>query len=195
MHFRPPYRALLGLLALPFFACVPAGSMDGVNADGTGGATSGEGGGDGPTADPGTCDAWKIAFCGATTRCSFDTKEECETDVGYAMCRQDAPLGKCAEALEDSKCDELPKDCDPRDIADRTLPTAVCEDLQAAACELSLTCGYELSYEGCLANQAAAQPCGEFTAVLPGYEECLDAYRTVPCDGTLPESCRGLLRR
>ncbi len=190
----PHSKLLLGFFALLFVGCVPVDSMDAAGQDGATGGTGG-GGDDGPTADPGTCNAWKISFCDASTRCSFNTEEECEADVGYVMCKADAPFAACAEALDDADCDELPKGCDPRDIADRSLPTQVCQDLQAATCEWSLTCGYELSYESCVASQAQAQPCGEFTAVLPGYEDCLAAYRTLPCDGTLPESCQGILRR
>jgi hypothetical protein len=197
-----PFRSLaLSVLLGPWsapFGCVPVQNMEGAEEDGAldgGDDQDPQGDGDGPNAEPGTCNAWKISLCDAVTRCSFDTQEECETDVGYVMCKADAPVGRCARELEDADCDELPKDCDARDIADRSLPQKVCQDLQEASCEWSLTCGYELSLEACLANQASVQPCSDFTAVLPGYEDCLEAVRFQPCNGTLPASCQGLLRR
>ncbi len=197
---RPLALLLLVGAANASFGCVPVDSMDAAqeDAEADGGDDQdpqGENDGEGPDAEPGSCNAWKISLCDAVTRCSFNTEEECETDVGYVMCQDDAPLARCARELEDADCDELPKDCEARDIADRSLPGQVCQDLQEASCEWSLTCGYELSLESCLANQAAAQPCSEFTAVLPGYEDCLEAVRFLPCDGTLPASCQGLLRR
>lgn len=145
--------------------------------------------------EPGSCNSWKVSYCDAVARCSFGTRKECETDVGYVMCLEDAPFGECAEAIDEASCGDMPAQCDPADIADRTLPTAVCQELQKEICEWSLFCGYDFSLEGCEADLARAQPCGEFTAVLPGYEECLADYKTLPCDVQLPPSCEGLLRR
>lgn len=159
---------------------------------------SGRGNSDDPQdtdSPPGSCNAWKIGYCNAVTRCSFESREQCELDVGYLMCRDDAPLGACIERMSEAECSAMPSDCRPAAIADRTLPTEVCRELQAEHCEWSLYCGYEFSLEGCQVNLAAAQPCTEFTAVLPGYEQCLEEYRTLPCNGQLPASCEGLLRR
>ncbi len=197
MHFTSRLRGALAFFVVlaACSACVPVDSMDAADEDDGWDGAGNDDPDDGPRGEPGSCDAWKISLCDAVTRCSFDTKDECETDIGYVMCKKDAPLARCAEKLSSASCSKLPKDCDARDIADRTLPGQVCQDLQEASCEWSLTCGYELSFESCLQDQRAAQACDEFTAVLPGYEECLAAVRRLPCDGQLPTACKGLLRR
>lgn len=191
----PELSALLLMGALFAAGCVPVGLEEPV--DGTGGASQGSGGSgsDLEPPEPGTCNAWKVSYCKAVARCSFDSRAKCETDVGYVMCLEDAPFGACAKALDEAKCDEMPDHCGPQTIADRTLPTSVCRDMQREICEWSLYCGYEFSLEGCQATLAQAQPCGEFTAVLPGYEQCLLDWRTLPCDVQMPPSCEGILRR
>lgn len=185
----------MGLAACALGGCLQV-ELDEMGPGGSGGASTGNG--DAPDrepVEPGSCNAWKVSYCDAVTRCSFGARQECEADVGYVMCQDDAPVGACAEALDEASCGKMPKDCTPADIADRTLPTAVCRALHEEICEWSLYCGYEYSLEGCQVNLARTQPCHEFTAVLPGYEECLAAYRTLPCDVATPPGCEGLLRR
>lgn len=167
----------------------PAGGTGGGGLDGDRDAEDRE------PVEPGSCNDWKVSYCDAVSRCSFGTRQECEIDVGYLMCREDAPFAECAQAIGEASCGNMPPGCGPADIADRTLPREVCQELQKEICEWRLYCGYDFSLEGCQINLAAAQPCGEFTAVLPGYEECLADYRRLPCDVEVPSSCEGLLRR
>lgn len=191
----PELAALVLIGALLAGGCVQVG-LEENGAEGSGG--SGSAGSDNPDTEepePGSCNAWKVSYCKAVSRCSFDSRAECEADVGYAMCLEDAPVAACAKALDGAKCDQMPSHCDPESIADRTLPTQVCRDLQREICEWSLFCGFEFSLEGCQTTLATSQPCGEFTAVLPGYEECLTDWRTLPCDQQMPPSCDGILRR
>lgn len=164
--------------------------------EGTGGDVGGDGNAnDREPVEPGSCNAWKVSYCDAVSRCSFGTRQKCELDVGYLMCREDAPVAECAEAIAEASCGNMPAGCGPADIADRTLPRQVCEDLQKEICEWRLFCGFDFTLEGCRLNLEAAQPCREFTAVLPGYEQCLEDYRRLPCDVQVPSSCEGLLRR
>lgn len=206
---RPGERVLAGVRWASVLTCgallLPVGclavELQDPEAEGTGGtgpsdgADDGENPGDREPVEPGSCNAWKVSYCDAVSRCSFGTRQECEIDVGYVMCREDAPVAECAEAIEEASCGDMPSGCSPTSIADRSLPTEVCQELQTEICEWSLYCGYDFSLEGCQIDLAAAQPCGEFTAVLPGYEECLADYRRLPCDVQVPPSCEGLLRR
>lgn len=148
----------------------------------------------------GTCHGWKFAYCEAIAQCdAFSSREQCEVDVGYVICREDAPLGECEAAidaaLEADRCEDLPPECSPTYIADRSTPQKLCEEMQAAICEYGLYCGLELSEDGCLDSLARTEPCSDFTAALPGAYECADAYSMLSCGSAMPEVCRGALRR
>lgn len=150
--------------------------------------------------EEGSCDAWKVAYCDAIDQCdAFSNQQECEIDVGYVRCKEDAPLSRCQleieEALSRDECGELPAGCTPTDIADRTVPTQSCERLHEEMCEWSLFCGYELSVESCMATKSTSEPCDQYTAVWPGITDCLDGWATLACDESAPEICRGLFRR
>lgn len=152
------------------------------------------------SAEPGSCNDWKISYCEAVESCSaFSTQKECEVDVGYVRCAQDAPFGSCRaridKALAEGACDELPTDCDPVEIADRSVPASECGDIYGAICEFGYFCGAELSIESCLASLQASSPCSQFTAVLPQSEACVDAISVQGCGDPLPAICTGVLRR
>ncbi|MCH2107955.1 MAG: hypothetical protein MK135_01390 [Polyangiaceae bacterium] len=147
----------------------------------------------------GTCNGWKLAYCDAVVTCSaFSARQECEDQIGYLICKDDAPYARCeAEiraAVEADDCDALPTDCNPQDLADREAPIAACQEIADAHCEWALTCGFELNYDSCRAELQATSPCENYTAVNPGLEECLQSYLTRSCDGDVPEACLGLLQ-
>lgn len=153
-----------------------------------------------PDAEPGSCSAWKFAYCDAIDACSaFETREECELDLGWLQCRDDAPLGACQEliedALKDEACEELPGECGPGAIADRSIVSQLCEEIHLAYCEHRLICGLEFSFDACLETIARVEPCDSFTSTLPGASDCAQAYTRAECDGKAPEVCIGVLRR
>lgn len=150
-------------------------------------------------ADPGTCDAWKISYCDAIEQCSaFTTHEECQVDVGYVRCWEDAPVGSCEEeinqALADDDCDALPSDCTPQEIADRTVPERICKEIYNALCEHDFFCGVNVSIETCVATLETGSPCSEYTAALPQAEDCPEAIGLLSCGDGLPAECQEVLR-
>ncbi len=147
----------------------------------------------------GTCHGWKYAYCDAIAECdAFSSREQCELDIGYVICRADAPLAECEAAIdaavEAKKCEDLPPACSPSVIADRTIPTQLCQDMHEAICEYGLYCGLELSLEGCMNSLARTEPCDAFTAAWPGAYECADAYSMLSCGESMPQVCLGSLR-
>jgi hypothetical protein len=149
--------------------------------------------------DPGTCDAWKISYCDAIEQCSaFATHEDCQVDVGYVRCHEDAPLGSCEEeineALADDDCQALPSDCTPQEIADRTVPAQICRDIYTALCEHDFFCGVTVSIETCVGALQTSSPCSEYTAVLPQGEDCPEAIELLACGDGLPAVCVEVLR-
>lgn len=173
----------------------PEGSQEQDDASGGGGTR------DTPDyeAEPGSCNDWKISYCEAVEECSaFSTTEDCQLDLGYVRCHEDAPYTSCQEridkALDEKSCKELPDDCNPADIADRTIPTQECRAIQDAICEFNLFCGYEFSTESCLASLETSAPCGAFTAVLPESESCVEAISMLGCSDPIPTICSGVLR-
>lgn len=153
-----------------------------------------------PDAEDGTCSAWKFAYCDAIDACSaFDTREQCELDLGWLVCLPDAPLQSCQEKIEkavkDKACDDLPQDCNPAEIADRSLPYQLCLDIHTSLCEYRLYCGLELSLDGCVETLNRTEPCDSFTSFLPTAVDCAEAFTTLACGDPLPEVCVGSLRR
>lgn len=155
----------------------------------------------GPTPDvePGSCDAWKVSYCKAVRACNaFETYDACAERVGYVRCLDDAPFGKCQKALdaavEKEKCEDLPKECGPMDLADRKEPVAACRSLYQAVCEWAFFCGIEVSEESCRQGLEISAPCANFTAVLPSAKKCIDAYKILGCFEPQPEICQGVLR-
>ncbi len=151
-----------------------------------------------PTGE-GTCDDWKFAYCDAIDACgAFTSREQCELDLGWLICRKDAPLGSCEQAIrtavKSDSCEELPLDCAPATIADRSLPTELCEDIHREMCEFRFFCGLEFSTEACLETLAHTEPCEEFTSFLPTAVECAEAYSTLGCEQGMPKVCAGALR-
>lgn len=149
--------------------------------------------------EEGSCNAWKVSYCDAIEQCdAFADREQCEIDIGYVRCKEDAPFAWCdteiRKSLKDDACGELPSECAPAEIADRTVPTQYCEDLHEEMCEWSLFCGYEVSVESCMATKDTSEPCDQYIAVWPGIEDCLEAWATLACDEAAPEICRGLFR-
>jgi len=150
-------------------------------------------------AEPGSCNDWKISYCEAVEECSaFSTSADCQLDLGYVRCHEDAPFTSCQERIDEAvrskSCEELPDDCNPSEIADRSVPTRECRAIHDAICEFNLFCGYEFSTESCLASLETSSPCGAFTAVLPESEACIDAISTLGCSDPFPGICAGVLR-
>lgn len=148
----------------------------------------------------GSCEAWKVSYCRAMDQCgAFGQSSDCELDVGYVQCAEDADFASCQKkidrALKKKSCESLPRGCGPQQIADRTGPGAICQALRQEICEHSLYCGTELSLETCLASLELQAPCSEYTAVLPEAEECLRSYQRLSCGATLPSACQGILRK
>jgi hypothetical protein len=169
------------------------------NGSSGGGATGGRSASD-PDVDPGSCDAWKVAYCNAVAACNaFESEESCKVRVGYVQCLEDAPVGDCADemdaAVEKERCEDLPQDCGPSDIADRTYPNRACNDLYEAFCERSLFCGTASDLESCQSGLNATDPCSSFTAVLPTYDDCLAGVKELACQEQTPASCTGVLQR
>lgn len=192
-----------GLLTLgAMMGCLPIDLGTG-GSTGTGGqSASDDKGEERPDYDvePGSCDAWKVAYCEAVDECSaFESHADCAERVGYVRCAEEAPIQRCQKdiekALDKKACKKLPDDCDPEEIADRTVPTRACRALYEAVCEWAYFCGLESSIESCSMGLSLATPCDQFTAVLPGLDECLDGYRKLACDERAPSACEGLLRR
>lgn len=191
--------ALLVGLSASSMACMELG-MGGTPS---GGDSSDEGDGDGDT-DSGeegaSCNDWKVAYCDALDACeTFSSREECENDVGFLVCKGDAPVDRChteiRAALREHACDDLPgSECAPEEVADRSLPKAACEALHQEVCELQLSCGLTYNTEECMAELGAADPCSEYYAVWPGIEPCLEAYPKLSCSDVLPDVCMGILR-
>ncbi len=151
------------------------------------------------TAEPGSCNAWKISYCNAIEECdAFSSHEECQIDVGYVRCLDSAPVAKCADeidrALEKKKCGELPSECTPQKVADRTVPTQLCEEIYRAMCDFNVFCGLEISVESCIAAMNVGAPCTEFTAAWPGAEVCPDLIDQMGCRAQIPSECVGVLR-
>jgi len=147
----------------------------------------------------GTCTSWKYAYCDAIEACSaFVSREQCELDLGWLDCKPDADLESCErriqEALSDDACEDLPDDCGPGTIADRSRPTALCEDIHHEMCEFRFFCGMEVSTEACLDTLSKTEPCAKFTSFLPTAFDCADAYSTLGCDEGMPAACVGALR-
>lgn len=175
--------------------CMELG-MGGTGSNG-GGDSSGNGDSDG---DGASCNDWKVAYCEALEECSaFSSRDECENDVGYVVCKEGAPVGKChseiRSALREGACSALPgSECTPEEVADRTAPKAACEALHAEVCELQLYCGLTYTTEECRSELSAADPCSNYYAVWPGIDACLEAYPKLGCHDSLPEVCMGILR-
>lgn len=151
------------------------------------------------TAEPGSCNAWKISYCKAIDECdAFSSQEECEIDVGYVRCLDSAPVAKCVDdidsALEKNKCGNLPSECTPEYIADRTIPTALCGEIYRAMCDFNVFCGLETSVESCISAMNVGAPCTEFTAAWPGAEVCPDLIDQMGCNAQIPSECVGVLR-
>ena len=157
--------------------------------------------GDESSPEEGSCDAWKISYCDAVAACeSFADREECENDVGFLVCHPEAPIARCQKeidaALDADECRELPgAECTPERVADRSYAVAACQAMHQEVCEWSLFCGIEQSYESCLANQDAADPCTEYFAVWPGIDPCLQGLSRLACNEPLPDVCRGIFRK
>lgn len=199
-------RFLVGLGAVAGLTsgCLQLG-LDGSGSSGSDSSGTGSKAGDDdeedddPEVEKGSCNAWKVSYCHAVDECgAFGDEKDCETDVGYVVCHEEAPYAKCQKdiesALKQNACKKLPDDCGPKDIADRREPTLACERIYEAICEWSFYCGTELSVESCLASLQASTPCGGFTAVLPGVDECIAAYRSLGCGDPSPDICYGILR-
>jgi len=147
----------------------------------------------------GTCTSWKYAYCDAIEACSaFVSREQCELDLGWLICRPDAELESCErrieDALNDDECEELPDDCGPSTIADRSRPTELCEDIHHEMCEFRFFCGLEFSTEACLDTLSKTEPCKAFTSFLPTAIDCAEAYSTLGCEEGMPPVCVGALR-
>ena len=147
-----------------------------------------------------SCNGWKIAFCDSVDACdAFTTRSECEADVGYIECKSNVDFGQCVydinQAIDSATCNQLPANCRPKDIADRTTPTAACEAIADSYCEWTLTCGGLETYDTCRARLSLEQPCSDYLAVQPGLEDCLAAYLRHPCISEIPTECSGLLRK
>lgn len=152
-----------------------------------------------PDAPEGSCNAWKYAYCDAIVACSaFVSREQCELDLGWLVCKESAPLGKCQQkierALEKEACEDLPKDCGPSEIADRTLVTELCENIHTEMCEFRFFCGLEFSTDACMDSLSQVEPCGAFTSFLPTAVDCAEAYSTLGCEQGMPPVCAGSLR-
>lgn len=152
-----------------------------------------------PNVEPGTCDGWKVSYCKAVRACNaFETYDACTERLGYVRCLDDAPFSRCQKeidaAVEKNKCEDLPEDCETVDIADRKEPVRVCRLLYQAACEWAFFCGIEVSEESCRQGLEFSNPCSNFTAVLPGADQCVDAYKVLGCFEPQPEICQGILR-
>jgi hypothetical protein len=152
-----------------------------------------------PDAPKGSCTAWKFAYCDAIEACdAFSDREQCELDLGWLVCRDDVPLGGCEQGIRDSldadDCDALPAKCGPSTIADRSLPTELCEEIHDAMCEFRFFCGLEFSKDACLETLSRTEPCSAFTSILPTAAYCAEAFKTLSCGSGLPEVCAGALR-
>lgn len=173
---------------------------------GMGGSGSSDSGGDSSDdeddadASETACNDWKVAYCDALEQCeSFSSRDECENDVGFVVCKASAPVEVCRTeiraALREGSCEDLPgSECAPEEVADRSLPKAACEALHEEVCELQLDCGLTYTAEECLAELGAADPCTDYYAVWPGIDACLEAYPQLGCSDALPEVCMGILR-
>ena len=153
-----------------------------------------------PDAPAGTCTAWKYAYCDAIIACSaFIDKDQCELDVGWLVCRDDAPLEKCETAIRtalgEDDCDELPVECGPSAIADRAPVVELCEEIHNEMCEHRFFCGLEFSTESCMDTLSQTEPCTGFTSFLPTAVDCVEAYSTLGCEEGMPKVCAGALRR
>jgi hypothetical protein len=185
---------LFSFCGLAALGCVQSGGVGTGRDDGA--DESGEDGEDGSDdlIAAGTCAAWKVSYCGAVEHCgSAREARECEDNVGHVRCLAAAPYPSCQEQLDtvvsDDECDDWPKDCEPRDIADRTEPSAACKQLHAQKCEWLLYCGSQTSIETCESTLEAAEPCSAFTAVLPAAEDCIERFLTLQCDESVPSEC------
>lgn len=180
-----------------FIAPIEAEQEEAGDGDGDGdGGDDGEGGYE---AEPGSCNAWKISYCEAIEQCSaFATQQDCQVDVGYVRCLSDAPVERCGEeidaALKKDACEELPTDCTPQQLADRTVPRQLCQDIYQELCEFDFFCGATVSTETCVASLETSTPCTSFTAVLPQGENCVAAIRRLSCGDALPQECVEVLR-
>jgi hypothetical protein len=201
-------RRICSLLLFPHavwcLGCVPTSILDGQEGsldpvDSEDPADSEEEEESYPEAEEGSCTAWKFAYCDAIVACSaFVTREQCELDLGWLVCQDSAPLGECQKkierAVEDDACDELPEECGPSAIADRTLAIELCQNIHTAMCEQRLFCGLEFSAEACLDSLSRSEPCEAFTSFLPTAVDCAKAYSRLACDEGMPEVCAGSLR-
>lgn len=152
-----------------------------------------------PDVPAGTCTSWKYAYCDAIVACSaFVSREQCELDLGWLVCQSKADLGKCEQkiraALEDEDCEELPQDCGPSTIADRSMPRELCEEIHREMCEFRFFCGLEFSTEACLETLTRTEPCDAFTSFLPTAVDCAEAYGKLGCEEGMPSVCKGVLR-
>ncbi len=193
--------ACVTLLAIAFGLCPSACTqlqpgLEGAGAEATGGSGSDR---EADDEDPvesngGSCNDWKVSYCNAVDRCSFDSRDECEWDVGFMYCAEGAPAASCAAKIDAADCDSMPDDCGPEALADRTFPRQACERIYAAICEWSFFCGGELSVDSCLASLDTGAPCSQFTAALHVVDECVNAYQVLACDEPMPAICMGILR-
>jgi hypothetical protein len=147
------------------------------------------------------CDAWKVSYCKAVSKCaSFELRDDCESDIGYAICSETAPVQECTTsidaALKANACDELPSDCGPKAIADRTEPTKACREIYTAICEWALYCSASESIDSCVAKLEVDNPCADYTAALyPNLDACVSAYGTLNCGEAPPLECDHILRK
>ena len=193
-------KSLIVVLMLGTTACDPEALLGGNSGEEQTDDDTGVDDRDYPDAPEGSCNAWKYAYCDAIFECSaFVSREECELDLGWLVCKDDAPLGKCQQkierALKDKECKDLPDDCGPAAIADRSLVTELCENIHTEMCEFRFFCGLEFSTEACMDSLSQTEPCGSFTSFLPTAVDCAEAYSTLGCEQGMPPVCAGCLRR
>lgn len=144
-------------------------------------------------AEPGTCDGWKVRYCEAFVLCGDVTLEECVYEAEFVACHADSPYSKCEQKFEEviakDDCSLFPRDCYPRDIADRTAPYEVCRNVQAAVCEFDFYCGSPYDTESCIAATNQTFECDARLSIGTGVESCLTEVERAFCGDALPESC------
>ncbi len=190
---RPPLFIRTAAFAL--FSVVLSGCGDWVPAqpteDGGSGASSS---GFRYDAEKGTCDGWKVRYCEAFVQCGHGTEEECIFEAEYVTCKTNAPFVGCEkqfqEVIDENDCSLFPNDCYPRDIADRSAATELCEDVQEAACEYDFFCGFSFSLETCLSETSHIYECRQRLSAVPGGEACVTALNQAACGDSLPASCQ-----
>lgn len=145
-------------------------------------------------AEPGTCDGWKVRYCEAYVLCGHGTVEECIFDAEFVACHRDAPYSDCEaafqEVIDEDDCSLFPRECYPRDIADRSDALELCEAVQEAACEYDFFCGFASNLETCVTETSHYYECDERISAVPGGEACVTALNSAACGDSLPEACK-----